>query len=431
LSEIKNLISQAESLGYDIQKGSIWSKTQIEIIIDGKFKCYIEVFGAGQDPRGGTYDFARPSLQIYDDIESNTGLYGIKNKANRQKLASWFFADCIPALDPTEGKVIMIGTILHEDSLLNNNLKDKRFKTLIISILENAKSVWPDRFPLTNKEARAKEIKYFEQTGKDISIESIEEIKKSYQDKGQLTLFYQEYLCLAQAEEARLFKLNYFRYFERVIYEDKSKNLNFKNAKENKQILITKAKTIILEDKQKLELVNMIRFSTMDLASTGKDKSVIITCAYDNLGNMYVLDITAGHFTPFDKSLEAIRVYENFKPLRFGIEKAGMQNDFFYTIDEAQKATNIKIPVEPLSHGGINKNIRIANLQPLFLSGKIFFNKSDPNTSLLEAQLLSFNIDIEGTHDDIIDTLAYQHHFIKGRVYEDDEENYEDDENTW
>ena len=109
-----------------------------------------------------------------------------------------------------------------------------------------------------------------------------------------------------------------------------------------------------------------------------------------------------------------------------GIEKASMQNDFFDTIDEMQKANNLRIPVEPLSHGGINKNIRIANLEPLFLVGKIYFCDKDLLTSELEAQFLAFDIDIEGSNDDYIDTLAYQHHFIRDRTFEDDE--YEDDE---
>ena len=104
-----------------------------------------------------------------------------------------------------------------------------------------------------------------------------------------------------------------------------------------------------------------------------------------------------------------------------------MQNEFFYTVDEAQKAMNVNVPVEPLSHGGINKNIRISNLEPLFIVGKVFFNKSDPLTSLLEAQLLAFDIEIEGV-DDLIDALAYQLHFIVGRTFEDDD--YEEEEDT-
>jgi hypothetical protein len=430
LHEVKNMIINAIKLGYDIQKGDFWSSTQIEIIIDGKHKCYLEVFGAGQDPRGGSYEFSRPTHQIFDDVESTSGQFGIRTKANREKLADWFWADCVPSLDPINGRLTIIGTILHEDSLLNNLLKDDRFTTLVMPIIEDGKSTWSDRFPLTDEEARQKAQEIYEKTGKLPDIESIESIKRSYKKKGQLTVFYQEYLCQAQSEEARLFRQDNFKYFSYVEYSEEQTYLDFKNAKETKAVPVREPLNIVLLDGTKIAIDKMIRYSTMDLASTGKDKTVIITCGYDSKNNMYVLDISCGHWTPFDKSVNAIRVYKEFTPLKFGIEKAGMQNDYFYTIDEAQKAMNIKIPVAPLSHGGVNKNIRISNLQPLFMANKIHFNESDPNTSLLEAQFLAFNIDIEGSHDDLIDTLAYQHHFIKGRTFEDDD--YEDDDDsTW
>jgi predicted phage terminase large subunit-like protein len=433
LHEVKNMVLNAIKLGYDIQKGDFWSSTQMEIIVDGEHKCYLEVFGAGQDPRGGSYEFSRPTHQIFDDVESTSGQFGIRTKANREKLADWFWADCVPSLDPINGRLTIIGTILHEDSLLNNLLQDDRFTTLVMPIIEDGKSSWADRFPLTNDEAKQKALEMLKATGKQTDIESIESIKKSYKKKGQLTLFYQEYLCQAQSEEARLFKQDNFKYFSKVQYDTKCKYFKSQNAQEQKTIQVRIPKYIILEDGKKIEIDNMIKYSTMDLASTGKgknDKSVIITCGYDNKNNMYVLDISAGHWTPFDKNINAMRVYKEFTPLKFGIEKAGMQNDYFYTIDTIQKEQGIKIPVAPLSHGGINKNIRISNLQPLFMANKIYFNESDPNTSLLEAQFLSFNIDIEGTHDDLIDTLAYQHHFIKGRTFEDDDYE-EDDDSTW
>ncbi len=430
LHEIKNMMLSAMRIGYDIKKGDFWSATQLEVIIDGKHKCYLEVFGAGQDPRGGSYEFSRPTKQIFDDVESKVGQYGIKTKANREKLAEWFWGDCIPSLDPIKGVIIFVGTILHEDSLLNNLLHDDRFLTFYGAKIRDGKATWRDRHPLTEAEKIALQNDVFKKTGKMPDIESLESIRAGYKKKGQLSLFYQEHLCQAQSEEARLFRQDNFKYFSRVEYSEDLTYLEFKNAKEIKTVPVREPLNIVLENGDKLAIDKTIRYSTMDLASTGKDKSVIITCSYDTKNNMYVIDISCGHWTPFDKSVNAIRVYKEFIPLKFGIEKGGMQNDYFYTIDEAQKAMDIKIPVAPLSHGGVNKNIRISNLQPLFMANKIFFNESDPNTSLLEAQFLSFNIDIEGTHDDLIDTLAYQHHFIKGRTFEDDE--YEDDDDsTW
>jgi len=88
-----------------------------------------------------------------------------------------------------------------------------------------------------------------------------------------------------------------------------------------------------------------------------------------------------------------------FNPIRFGIEKASALNDFFYTIDVAQKETGIRIPVEELKHRRVNKNIRISNLQPLFFTNKIYFNQDDLNTLELEAQLSGFDIDVESLAD--------------------------------
>lgn len=441
LSDIKEMVLSAMKCGYDIQKGSVWDQKHIELVIgeknsEGKrveYKVYIQAIGAGQDPRGGTKNFGRPTLQIFDDIESNQGQYAIARKENRKKLERWFTGECLPSLDPIYGKVIFIGTILHEDSILNNILRDKDngYQKLIIPLVTaDGQSAWADRHPLTKEEARAKEKEIQDKTGKIIEIESIEDIKARYEKDGLLKTFCQEYLCQAQSEESRLFKEHYFKYYSHIEYSDKIRYLHFENALEHKKMAIREPKSIVLMDGSKIDIENTIRYATMDLATAkGKDKTVIITVAIDSQNNMYVLPIRAGHWTPFKKSVEVISGYKEFRPLRFGIEKAGMQNDFFYTIDVAQKEMKTRVPIEEMSHGGINKNIRIAKLEPYFITGKFFFCKDDPLTSLLESQLLAFDIDIEGV-DDFIDTLAYILHFIKGRTFEEEDED-EDEESTW
>lgn len=430
LKDVKTMLTNAIIKGYDIVRGDVWTNTEIEVVVDGKHRCYIEVLGAGEDPRGGSFNFMRPTKQVFDDIESHKGQYAIKSRANREKLQDWFWGDCIPALDPIVGKAIIVGTILHDDSLLNNILKDDDWEKLVIPIIENGKSSWGDRFPLTAKDARAKEKEYFEKTGKEIEVHSIEEIKAKHEKRGQLKLFYQEYMCVAQSEESRLFKQSYFKYFSHIEYSGKIKYLRFKNSLENRKVAIREPKFIVKDDGSKIEVTNTTIYATNDLASSGgkaNDKTAIIVCCYDSKNNMYVAEILAGTWTPFEKSLHVIKSYVEWRYRKIGVEKAGMQNDFFYTIDEAQKAMNIKVPVEPISHGGVNKQIRISNLEPLFLAGKIFFNRSDANTSELEAQLLAFDIDVESGKNDLIDTLAYQHYFIKGRSF-DYEEYWEDDE---
>ncbi len=435
IADAKTMIINAIKKGYNIKKGGIWKSNAIEVIVDNEFVIYVEVYGAGQDPRGSTYEFARPTKHIYDDIESNQGAYAIRTRANRKKLRDWFYGECIPALDPIYGRVIFIGTILHEDSLLNRILKNKRkWDILIIPIIQDGKSSWKDRFPLTDDEARTKEKQVLEATGKAVEIESIEEIKRNYKELNQLKTFYQEYLCVAQAEESKLFKEQYFKYFSHIEYSTKETYLEYENAIESKRVLVAEPLYIVFDDGTKLPIVDTVRYATKDQASSGSkthnDNSVIITCAYDSADNMYILDISCGVWTPFDKSINIMRTFKQFQYVKLGIESGGMQNEYFYTIAEAQKAMDMKIPVEPISHNGVNKNIRIAGLEVLFLAGKIWFNRNDPNTSTLEAQLLSFDIDIESDADDLSDTLAYQRRFHTFKNHSQDE--YEDDDDsTW
>lgn len=448
IADAKNMVINAIKKRYNIRKGSIWRTDAIEVIVDNVHVCYIEVYGAGQDPRGSTYEFARPTLHIYDDIESNQGQYAIKTKDNRLKLRSWFYGECLPALDPIYGKVIFIGTILHTDSLLNRILNDvyedgekleddeDEWDKLIIPIIINGKSAWPDRFPLTNADAKIKEQEIFARTGKVVKIESIEKIKRKYARLGQLKTFYQEYLCVAQPEEIKMFKPEYLKYFSHIEYSTKENYLEFENAIGKRRVLIAEPTHIVFDDGTKLKIEDTVRFATKDQGSSGSkskrgnDDSVIVTCAYDSNDNMYVLDISAGKWTPFDKSVNIIRTFKTFGYSRLGIESGGMQNEYFYTINEFQKATGIRVPVEEVSHNGVNKNIRIANLEVLFLAGKIWFNRSDPNTSKAEAELFAFDIDIEGDKDNIIDAIAYQRRFqaFKNHTVDSDED---EDESEW
>ncbi len=432
LADVKQMIIEAMKAGFDIKKGGYWNKTEIEIIVNGDKRCYVEVFGAGQDPRGGTYDFARPTLQIFDDVESKKGQYAVKTKQNRINLKEWYEGDCLPSLDPIYGKVVFIGTILHTDSLLNNILQDKKYKKKIIPLITtNGTSAWKDRHPLTAKDARKKEQEILDKTGKIVEVESIEDIKERYRKSGTLKLFYQEYLCVAQSEESRLFKESMFKYYSHIEYGMEVEELDIKQLDGVLKRYIKKPKYIVLSDGEKIPYENTFKYATMDLASKeGKDKTVIITCAFDSSNNLYILPIHAGKWTPSEKAENVIISYKTYHQLRFGIEKASMQNDFFFTIDESQKANKLTIPVEPISHGGVNKNIRISNLEPLFVAGKIYFCLDDPFTSFLEAELSAFDIDIESGADDFMDALAYILHFIQGRTFEIDEYE-EEDESTW
>lgn len=438
ISDIKSLIEKASQKGYALSKGDVWTQSKVEVIVNegkkdknGKSiekRCFIAGFGAGQDPRGYTYKNARPTLIIADDLESKNGQYAIANRRNRQKLREWFYADLMPSLHPQRGQMIIIGTILHTDSILNNIITEKEeeklkiafenededefsthkseWHTKVIPIMQNKKSMWKSRFPL--KKIRA--------------------LKSRLSRIGLENEFYQEYMCKAISPDKQLFKKEYMNYFSGLKYSNEITSLTIQDSLSKGQLEIPKP-THIKTKEGLIALSECEIFSTMDLASyDGADRTAIITFAVDKQNNIYILDITAGHWTPFEKALHVMKIYLTFLPKRFGIEKASAQNDFFYTIAEQEKATGINIPIEPLSHHSKAKNIRISNLHPLFLSGRMFFNNKQTSTVELESELLSFDPEVESKHDDIIDALAYIMEFIAIRSFMDDDLDDEDEE---
>ncbi|MCK4783254.1 MAG: hypothetical protein KAV87_05850, partial [Desulfobacteraceae bacterium] len=76
----------------------------------------IAAYGMGQGVRGTKSGSQRPGLFIVDDLESReSAIY----EEQREKLAEWFRKTLLHAGHP-ESNVVVVGTVLHQDSLLAN-----------------------------------------------------------------------------------------------------------------------------------------------------------------------------------------------------------------------------------------------------------------------------------------------------------------------
>jgi len=146
--------------------------------------------GAGQQVRGRLHMNSRPDLILVDDLEDSEA---VKNEDRRKALKQWFFSDLVNSVDRGNKKwrIIVIGTVLHEDSLLNNLLEDSDWASVRLELCdENYNSKWSEF----------------------MTDEEIQKLANSYKDKGLLSLFYQEYrnICVANEEG---FQQQWFRYF--------------------------------------------------------------------------------------------------------------------------------------------------------------------------------------------------------------------------
>ncbi|CAN5883951.1 phage terminase large subunit [soil metagenome] len=115
-------------------QGRVW---QVGTIVTNN-DCKVQAFGSGKRMRGLRHGPHRPDLVIGDDLENDEN---VRSPEQRDKLESWL-KKTVLSLGPADDSmdVIVIGTILHYDSVLSRLLKNplwtrKKFKAIV---------QWPD-----------------------------------------------------------------------------------------------------------------------------------------------------------------------------------------------------------------------------------------------------------------------------------------------
>ena len=140
LDAIKNELETNERILADFgeQPGKTW-KTGSILLSNG---CRIDAVGSGQKLRGRRNYGRRPDLSLCDDIENDEG---VRTAEQRQKTADWFWkAVCKSGDSYTD--ILVIGTILHHDSLLAGLLENPGFQSRKYrAVLSDATSpLWTD-----------------------------------------------------------------------------------------------------------------------------------------------------------------------------------------------------------------------------------------------------------------------------------------------
>lgn len=319
--------------------GEQWGEGEITTLTDIK----IVAKGTGMKLRGLKYKQYRPDLIVCDDLE-NEEL--VANPERREKTERWFYGSVIPSM-ADDGRLIVVGTILHYDSLLMKLSKNPQFQTLFYKAVMDGKPLWEAKF----------------------SLESLEALKDGYRSQGLLDVFYCEYMNEPISDENRIFKQSYFKYFD----DDKA-----------------------LYD-------SLSRFITVDLAISQKetaDYNVIMVCGVDGLNQIYVIEYSRMRGTPGEVINELFRLVEKHKVLKVGIESVAYQRALIWFVQEEMRKRNRFFLVEELK-ADTDKERRIKGLQPRYASGSVFHKA---NMTELEEELMLFP---KSPHDDVTDALAY------------------------
>lgn len=353
MANIKRELESNELLKADIgpfeEVSDEWGSNSIVI---SKYGARITVASTEQSIRGLRHGEHRPDLVICDDVED---LNSVKTREGRDKTFQWLVGEVLPIGDQ-ETKIVVVGNLLHEDSLLmrlkkgieNEKLNGKYFAYPLLGI--NNTIAWPEKFQ---------------------TLADIERLRATI---GTDSAWYREYLLRIISDADRLVHPEWIQYYDTIPSEDSSDfhytatgiDLAISQRESADYTAMVSAKVFGNNEKLKIYIlphpVNQ-RLSFPETYETAKQLS-------KDLGN--------GHYT------------------KLFIEEVGYQSALI------QDLSNHNVPAEGVKVSGQDKRSRLALITHLIKQGKVLFPKGNQAEELI-MQLTGFGVE---KHDDLADAFS-------------------------
>ena len=352
---------------FGVMRGENWAAKQF---LAGD--TYVFPRGAGQQLRGMNWKGYRPDLIVVDDLEDAEG---VMSEDRRAKLKQWFFADLMNSVDRSrdDWKIVVIGTILHEDSLLANLLKDESWTRVRLSLCDDdLKSNWPE---------------YMDDA-------KVRELYEAYRAQGEADTFAREYQNKPIATHDAVFQADDFRYYDPG------------DLVENKDVYF-------------VTIVDPAKTSKMHSAD-----SAVVTVGLDlKAHKIYFHDCAAGKFHPdelFDKIFDQVAAHDS----RVLAVEVTSLNEFITQPIKNEMSRRGIFPQFIELKARAQKEFRVAQLAPFYRQGFIYHNKGV--SSKLELELVTFP---RSELWDVMDAFAYTIELMEldERYFLVEEDNHEDE----
>ena len=369
LGDIKQELIENEDIVslFGIKQFNKLNETDIIVECNDGYRFRIIAKGAEQKLRGIKWDSLRPDLIIIDDLENDEI---VLNKERREKLKRWFYGALLPCRSPT-GKVRVVGTILHMDSLLENlmpkeqsqftsntALKSDNFKnprklwTAVRYRAHNAdfsKVLWPERH----------------------SAETLKNLRQDFIDQGIPDVYSREYLNYPIDESYSYFKREDFL----PMVED-----DFKSRK--------------------------TYYAAVDFAVSTADRSdwtVIAVAALDEKGLLHVVDIRRGRWDSSEIIQEMFSVQIRYQPDLFITERGAIEKAIgpFLKAEMLRKGVYLNLDSNTPTR---DKMSRARSMQARMRAGNVRFDRDAEWYLTLEDEMIRFPKD---RHDDQVDALSW------------------------
>lgn len=312
--------------------------------------------GVGQKVRGHLHNAKRPDLFIGDDLQ---GIRNIDSREQRDKVDTWIKSEVLSGMDQNEGKAVVLGNMLHSDSLVARLRKMKGvWKAHWLAIEENGVLAWPARHTFTDVEAAAFNRNRPRSQWK-VSLESIR------RDKGT-HIYNQEYRLKPMTSTDTIILEDWVKYYA----------TDFDWFDERRFKVVMAIDPAVKEKKE-------------------NDDTAIAVMAKDLItGYAYLIDYLKGKLSYKKIKEEAARMDRVWRPSIVYVEDVAAQN---WLIQDLKSDYNM--PIRAVGRK-TSKRVRLIAVSHNFENEKVFFRRRHAE---VVTQLTGFGTE---PHDDLVDVVV-------------------------
>ena len=357
--------------------------------------------GAEQKIRGLKWNNKRPDLIICDDLENDEI---VLNKERRAKFKRWFYASLMPCRS-YKGIVRYVGTILHNDSLLEGVMPRKGDKYTDDTPLKTFSTKDPKKLAWLSVKYRAHNPDFTKLLWPEhYTADWFKVMRQQHIDDGMADVYSQENLNYPLDET-----LSYFRRTDFTDFSDPDRvKFDGPDWKRTHNIYIG----------------SDLAVSTADYS----DYSVFVVGAMAEDGMLYIKNVIREKMDSQEIVETILMLQRQYNPMCLSMEKGQIEKSIGPFLRERMMAENTFINILPISPT-TDKKSRARSIQARMRMGGVKFDKQSEWFHTFEEEAVMFG---RGKHDDQVDALSYLglilDRMVEGpTIQEVEEEDYEYD----
>jgi predicted phage terminase large subunit-like protein len=382
LGEIKQQLTENEQIRdlFKIKGFTKESEDDFICVCEDGHKFRMAAKGAEQKLRGLKWDTKRPDLIICDDLENDEI---VMNKDRRAKFKRWFYAALLPSMAKL-GKIMYVGTILHNDSLLESLMPKKHHAGFT---QEDLKTWCRGVDGRPRRISGWVSVKYKAHTpdyrkilwASNYTEQYFKDLRQEYVEQGIPDVYSQEYLNTPLDESLAYFKRNDFR--------------DFSDA--DRELL----KTNGWQKHFNFYIGTDLAVSTKDIS----DWSVFVVGGMDEKGYLWILDVIRERMDAQEIVEMLLSLEKKWEPITITMEKGQIEKAIGPFLRQRMLDTGT-FPTITTVAPSVDKLTRSRSMQARMRAGGVKFDKSAEWYYDFEDEAVLFP---RGKHDDQVDALAY------------------------